>query len=256
MTTRHTDHNAAQHAAPAYATSPAPGSVPPGVPPGFDVAGQPGFSPAPPPPAKRSWFARHKILTGILALIAVVVLANLFGGGGEDRDTPAPAGATAEPATGGDPAPAEPAGEPEPEPAQEEPAAQTAGIGTPVRDGKFEFTVTGLETGVAQVGNEFLNEKAQGQFVLVHITVTNIGDQAQIFLDSNNTLVDTAGREHSANSSAGIYLEDNDVWLNEINPGNSVTGTVVFDIPADAVPASLQLRDSMFSGGVTVSLAQ
>jgi hypothetical protein len=37
-------------------------------------------------------------------------------------------------------------------------------------------------------------------------------------------------------------------------PGNSLTGTVVFDIPVDAVPASLELHDSLFSGGVTVTL--
>ncbi|WP_341353356.1 MULTISPECIES: hypothetical protein [Rhodococcus] len=29
---------------------------------------------------------------------------------------------------------------------------------------------------------------------------------------------------------------------------------VVFDMPVDAVPASIELHDSMFSGGVTVSL--
>ncbi len=49
-------------------------------------------------------------------------------------------------------------------------------------------------------------------------------------------------------------------WLSKsfyepINPGNSLTGTVVFDVPVDAVPASLELHDSAFSGGVTVALS-
>ncbi|MPY81264.1 MAG: DUF4352 domain-containing protein [Actinophytocola sp.] len=39
-----------------------------------------------------------------------------------------------------------------------------------------------------------------------------------------------------------------------VNPGNSVKGIVVFDIPKNVEPVELVLTDSMFSGGVTVSL--
>ncbi len=73
--------------------------------------------------------------------------------------------------------------------------------------------------------------------MLVHVTVTNIGDQAQMFDGSSQKLVDTAGREHFADTSAAIYLGDANSFLTDINPGNSVEGTVVFDAPADAVPA-------------------
>ena len=43
------------------------------------------------------------------------------------------------------------------------------------------------------------------------------------------------------------------MWDN-INPGNSVQVKVVYDMPTDAVPASIKLHDSMLSNGVTVSL--
>jgi hypothetical protein len=40
----------------------------------------------------------------------------------------------------------------------------SAGINTPVRDGKFEFVVTGAQTGLTQAGdNPFLDTKPQGQ---------------------------------------------------------------------------------------------
>ncbi|WP_203792655.1 DUF4352 domain-containing protein [Actinoplanes couchii] len=56
-------------------------------------------------------------------------------------------------------------------------------------------------------------------------------------------------------SSAAIYAnEDGQVLFEEINPGNSVKGKLVFDIPADKKLTSLELHDSMFSGGVTVAL--
>jgi len=196
---------------------------------------------------------------GVVVLLAVVG-ASLGGGGDDEPSTPAAvAGAdgadgAGEPGTTGGAPEAEPAPE---EPAAEEPAPEEAaapGIGIAVRDGKFEFTVTSVETGVATVGDEYLNAQAQGQFVLVHMTVTNIGDRAQMFDGSSQKLLDSAGREHSADSSAAIYLGDANSFLTDVNPGNSVEGTVVFDVPADAVPTSIELHDSMFSGGAEVSL--
>ena len=43
------------------------------------------------------------------------------------------------------------------------------------------------------------------------------------------------------------------MWDN-INPGNTVEVKVVFDMPKDAVPATIELHDSMFSGGAKVAL--
>lgn len=204
---------------------------------------------AQPTAPRRSWFARHKVLTGVGAFVALIVVVNALGGGDDEEPTDA-APAAAASADAGQPAPEEK--EEKAAPAAEEVAA--AGIGTPVRDGKFEFTVTGVEPGVASIGSDVFGETAQGQFLLVRMTVTNIGDEAQHFSGSNQELVDTEGRTHSADTSAAIYLDDSDSFLNQINPGNSVEGTVVFDIPTDATPASIELHDSMFSGGVSVTL--
>jgi len=135
-----------------------------------------------------------------------------------------------------------------------EPAETLTGIDAVVADGKFEFTVTGVEPGVARIGNDTFGQEAQGQFVLVHLTVRNIGNEAQYFDGSSQELADTQGRTHSSDGSAAIYLDDSNSFLNQINPGNEVQGIVVFDVPADAQLASIELHDSPFSGGVTVAL--
>jgi hypothetical protein len=123
-----------------------------------------------------------------------------------------------------------------------------------VRDGQFEFTVTKVQKGVKTVGDEYFNEKAQGQFVLVSVTVSNIGDSPQTLSDSSQKVRDAKGREFSTDTGAAIYLKDNKVFFEEINPGNSVKGTLVFDMPKGTAPASIELHDSPFSGGVTVQL--
>jgi hypothetical protein len=199
---------------------------------------QPVPDPAPAPQPRRSWFARHKILTTLGAVVVVVVVASALGGRGDDAPPASPAASA-------------PAGD---APAEESPASAAAGIGTPVRDGKFEFTVTGVEPGVARIGDDMFGQDAQGQFLLVHVTVTNIGEEAQYFDGSSQKLTDAQGRTHSADTGAAIYLGDAQSFLNQINPGNSVQGTVVFDVPADAAPASVELHDSPFSGGVEVTL--
>ncbi|WP_154402171.1 DUF4352 domain-containing protein [Ornithinimicrobium cavernae] len=242
----------------------------------------PGHPPAPPvppqPEAKKSWFRRHKIMTGLLALVALITVVNLASGGGNDSPTAADEPATVvEQAPAGNDAPdaaekeaaeekaaeekaaeekaaeekaaEEKAAEEE---AAEEEAAEAPGLEDAVRDGSFEFVVTGVETGLTTIGEGFTEESPQGQFVLIDITVTNIGDKGTTLFDSNQVLIDEQGRQHNT-SSASIWLDEG-LWLDEINPGNSMSGVLLYDIPADAVPTSLELHDSMFSGGVTVSL--
>lgn len=213
--------------------------VPPPGP--YPVPGTPAAVPA---ERRRSWFARHKVLTtlGVL-VVAVVAIASATSGG---TDSPTAGG-------DGDSAPA--VGQASEQPEQQEPEPeQPADVGTPVQDGKFEFTVTSVEPGVARVGSDVLGQDAQGQYVLVHLTVTNIGDEAQYFDGSSQKAFDAQDREFSADTTAAVYLGDANSFLNQINPGITVDGTVVFDVPADATLTAVTLHDSPFSGGVQVTL--
>jgi hypothetical protein len=135
-----------------------------------------------------------------------------------------------------------------------EPATPTAApAGSPVRDGKFEFRVLGI-TRAAQAGdpsNPYMTVDAQGEFIILTLSVTNIGNEAQSYFGTNQKLVDTSGREYEANSAA-------DMWANEgtgdINPGNSIQVKAAFDVPPGTQPAELEVHDSMFSGGAKVRL--
>jgi hypothetical protein len=225
---------------------------------------------APPRPEKpRGWFRRHRLLTAFAALAVLAGVVQLSGGSSDSAtEQAARAVATSQPTAqqpaagpsaadrpeADDPKPADAAGAAD---AAERPDASGAGlprIGTAVRDGKFEFTVTKVDRGIKQVGGDLLGEKAQGRFALVHVTVKNIGDESQLLDDTSQVVRDATGREFDADSVAAMSIEGNDVFLNEINPGNTVKGVLVYDMPKDAEPASIELHDSMYSGGVMVSL--
>ncbi|MGW3859345.1 DUF4352 domain-containing protein [Micromonospora arida] len=137
----------------------------------------------------------------------------------------------------------------------EEKPAKIAKIGQPARDGKFEFTVKSSKCGVAKIGSDMLGQKAQGQFCLVTVNVKNIGKEAQMFDGSSQKAYAADGTEYSADTGAAIYANKNaETFLNDINPGNQVNGVVVFDIPKNVKITKLELHDSMFSGGVDVTL--
>ncbi len=131
----------------------------------------------------------------------------------------------------------------------------SVGTNEAARDGKFEFTIEKVECGKDRVGDQYLNETAQGQFCFATIKVKNIAKEARTFDASNQRAFNAAGAEYQANGSASFYANENrETFLNDINPGNDVTGIVVFDIPSDQKLSKIELHDSAFSGGVTVRL--
>ncbi len=208
-------------------------------------------------PAKPSGgIPRWAKITGVV--VAVLLVIGVIGSLGDsgDETTPAASDVTTAPADAAtEPAKAAPSKAAESKKAPAKAVAPAgAGIGDKVRDGKFEFTVVKVKPGVKSIGPDGFQEKAQGQFVLVTLRVENIGDEPQTFVDSAQKGFDGKGREVAPDSTAGIYIEDNEVFFEEINPGNTVKGQIVFDIPKGATLTGLELHDSLFSGGVKVSL--
>ncbi len=131
-----------------------------------------------------------------------------------------------------------------------------AKLGQPARDGKFEFTVQKVDCGKSSVGDQFLNRAAQGQFCLITVAVHNIGNEARTFTGGNQKATGAGGVKYANDGAAELYAnKDSQTFLENINPGNSVTGVLVFDIPKDGRITSLELHDSPFSGGVTVDVA-
>ncbi|MFD5178760.1 DUF4352 domain-containing protein [Nocardia sp. NPDC058379] len=139
--------------------------------------------------------------------------------------------------------------------AAEDSAARTsvAPVGSEVRDGKFGFVVTAVDPPVASVGdNEFLKSDAQGEYILVHVDVTNTAGEPQTYFGSNQKLIDDQGREFANDTSAEINL--NTDLSAGINPGNKKSVVIAFDVPKGTVPAAIEFHDSMFSNGVRVAL--
>jgi hypothetical protein len=76
-----------------------------------------------------------------------------------------------------------------------------------------------------------------------------------MFDGTSQYLYDAQGREFEASTEAAIMLPESQSFLEDINPGNTVTGKVIWDVPSSGFKADhLELHDSMFSDGVEVTL--
>lgn len=185
---------------------------------------------------KKNWFARHKFLTVIGVIILIAIIGGAAGGGNKtDNNTNSDGSGVTK---SGDK------------------AATVAKLNEAARDGKFEFIVKGVECGKTTIGtNQYLTKNAQGQFCLMTVSVKNVGNEAQGFFGSNQKLLNAQNQQYAADDAAGVYVDQNySTLFSNINPGNSVEGVIVFDIPKDQTPVTAQLHDSAFSSGVKVNL--
>lgn len=219
---------------------------PPQQPPqGYGPPPQGYYGPPQPPPKKRR---AGKIFAlgcgGLLALVIVIVViaAVASSGSGSGAGTASAGSASSGSASSG----------------SSGSSGAAPGIGAKVRDGKFQFVVTRVSY-AKNVGDvaDGLGETASGRFTVLHVTVTNIGNQAQTLDDSSQYVYDHKGRQFSASTSADIEGNGSNgggVFLNQINPGGVVHGKLYFDMPVGDKAVKAVLHDSAFSGGVTVSL--
>lgn len=221
---------------------PPPGQYPP--PPGQYPSAPIGQYPPPPVAKKRpAWLVPSLIGVGVFVVLCCggSVVIGLSSDDKQKDDVSAsqevPAGnpATSAPSTAA-PAPTRSSVAPAPAKTTAAPAPakpKTFGIGDKVRGGDFEFTVNSVKCGISQVGDSYLNHKAQGAFCRAGVTAKNVTKSAKLFhADGTITAQDGSGREYDVDGEAAIYGNDDAKgFLDEINPGNSVKANVYFDVP-------------------------
>jgi hypothetical protein len=210
---------------------------------------------APPPnKAARPWYKKKRFIVPAVFLAFIILIAQCTPDAPTATGPADPAPATTQAETSAAPtttaaaskapatkAPATKAPEPKPKPA-------LAGIGTTVVAGDWAFKVTKFKCGASKVGkSEYLQEEAQGQFCLMNLSVTNNGNAAAYLSSANQKILDKDGKTYSSDSEASIYADaKNSLLSEEINPGNTAKGLIVFDVPQKVTPTEAALAGGLF----------
>jgi len=133
------------------------------------------------------------------------------------------------------------------------PATVTGKLGQSVKDGSFTFVVHSVKCGMTTSGGS-LPSKPQGEFCAVNVSVTNHGTKAQTF-DALEVKGFIGGSKYEADSGASAMANPNtSTFLNSINPGNSINAIVLIDVPVGKQLDTVELHDSLFSTGTSVSV--
>jgi predicted double-glycine peptidase len=190
-----------------------------------------------------NWVKRHKILTGILVLFIIIVCTT--SSSSKSKSTASNTATKTSSATATKSA---------------APTASMPKLNQPADDGQFEFTVTSFSCGQSSVtdpDSSYLVANAKGQFCLMALNIKNIGKQSQTFDDSSQYIYNSGNTQYTSDSEATSTLEGSSGQIGSypsLNPGVSISGTVVFDVPAGVTIDHALLHDSSLSNGVKVNL--
>jgi len=246
-----------------YAQAPGPHAQagPPGYP-GAQGAMPPGpAGPTGPPEPKKNWFARHKILTGVLAVIALFAVIGIVGGGGDDDVAPVAEDSSEETAgadTGADAVSEEDddgAAAQEDDGTEDEEQDEAADDGAAeqgTRDNPYpagtaveigDYTVTLAETTTdaweqIEAENQFNEPPAEGrQFVMVPVTATFDGeDTGWAAMDLSIAFVGSGGNTFNFGSDdyCGV-IPSNLSDQGEMYAGGTAEGNVCVSVDADQI---------------------
>jgi hypothetical protein len=132
--------------------------------------------------------------------------------------------------------------------AEQEPDSTTADPASPDPAGmssETEFaTLTVTSTERTQVLRDSLFEyTTNNEYFVLHLDYTNTSSEAQSLWASDFRLVDTAGKEYSSNTDVSLAVEK-PIIIDEVNPGLTLQGTIVFEVPPGTEFSELRLEES------------
>jgi hypothetical protein len=120
-------------------------------------------------------------------------------------------------------------------------------------DGPLTFTVVGVETGttITSTENDFLSKDAQGEYIVVRLTVQNTSPDPGQFLGTFQKL-NAGGQQFTIDDEATFYVGGGFV---DIPSGSEAQVGLAYDVPPGTVPESVELHADPTSPGVVLPLA-
>lgn len=182
---------------------------------------------------KKNWFMRHKFLTLIIAIVVIMVIGGSKGG---NNSTSSPSSSSG---------------------SKQEQVATSFKMNEQAQNGDLAFTVTQVKD-AKSLGNSYTKKDAQGVFKVITVKVENKGKETKTIDSSMLKLKDaqdrTFERSIDGQTAKGLAQGQVDLFLQQVQPSLSVTGEIVFDIPADATGLILEAKGSMFGKAIEIKL--
>lgn len=102
-------------------------------------------------------------------------------------------------------------------------------------DQTVEYVVNSVDA-YTELGGEFSSEEASGVFAVAQLEMTNQTDETVDISSNHLKMVNGDGQQFDADAGAGVYVDSDpridaeSISFEQLNPGLSVSGAVVFDV--------------------------
>lgn len=111
-------------------------------------------------------------------------------------------------------------------------------------DSDINVVADGL-TRTPSIGMDGFEEQAQGEYVIVDVSITNSSGEEISISGDDFSLIGSDGTKYGVSSDLPI-TEDTPLIYETINPGNSASGYILFDVPEGTDISSMQY-EALFS---------
>jgi Domain of unknown function (DUF4352) len=128
---------------------------------------------------------------------------------------------------------------------------------TPTENLFLGFDIEDYETGVTSLDQGTLHEEAMGAFTLVLLSVENSNDEPIIFDVNNVRGIDSSARTLAPDVEAAAIANmrnQGGLFLKAVQPGETITGLVVFDVPAGETLLAIVVPDGASPDGTEIPI--
>jgi len=95
------------------------------------------------------------------------------------------------------------------------------------------YTITKAES-LTEVGNSVYNEKTDGKFIKIYLTILNNGKETKNMFSPRFKIQDDKGRTYDQLTDDFMYVENYIGFGEALQPGLSVNGELLFELPTDS----------------------
>ena len=180
----------------------------------------------------------------VLGFLALLLLAVLDGGGDDETPTSTTSVETGVSDGGGEATDADAENAPDDESGEENAPADPADV-TAETDA-VKVTVLSMER-TQELSDSLWEYTTSNEYVVIDISYTNKSSESLDLWANDIVLVDPEGKEYEANTDVSLAVEA-PIIIEEINPGLTIEGTLVYEVPAGTEFAELRFEGSYGTG--------
>ena len=193
------------------------------------------------PPAKQGLSRTTK---AVIVVIILVLIVGWLGSGNRENTSSSSSNSSPSPSPSPTPPPS-PSSEEKSKKMGSEKASTTYGIGDTITVGDASWVVNNVERSGVLTDSFGARPAREGNFLIVDFAYTNNGDKAKTLHQGALEVVDSSGRSSEPDTDTLLYIPNElNIFLEQVNPGVTENGRVIFSLSPDASGLKLVLKDT------------